>query len=168
MKNIELKKYLDFAYSAYEGESSQQKYRQNETVPYLFHPLWCASIIINDTKIPLKEREIGAKALLLHDVFENTDLKLPDWVESEVKEAVNKLTFDKDEIIIKEIITMSPFVKLLFLIDLLASMYENQVSKFKRKPWKLLVQLLLKDVKKNYGNIRIVQIGNTISKNTVW
>lgn len=166
-KNI-LKKYLDFAYKAYEGESSQSRYRQDGRVPFIFHPLWCASILINDTEISLEEREVGCKTLILHDVLENTSLELPDWVETEVKEAVNKLTFDNDEIITKEILTMSPFIKLLFLTDLLASMYENQVSRLKRKPWKILTKLVLRDVKKHYGNIRIVQIGNTIYKNTKW
>ncbi|MFW9878362.1 MAG: hypothetical protein ACFFG0_35215 [Candidatus Thorarchaeota archaeon] len=168
MKINVLKKYLDFAYLAYEGNTSQQKYRQKGNIPFIFHPLWCASVLINDTKIALKEREIGAKALILHDILENTDLDLPNWVEKDVKEAVEKLTFDKDENTIKEIITMSSFVKLLFLTDLLASMYENHVSKPKRKIWKLLVKLLLNDVKKHYGNIRIVQIGNTVYKNTNW
>ncbi|NQV00283.1 MAG: hypothetical protein HQ538_06105 [Parcubacteria group bacterium] len=168
MNPIELKKYLDFAHEAYEGESSKSKYRQKGSVPFIFHPLWCASILINDTKVPLKEREIGCKALILHDVLENTDLELPNWVENNVKVIVDKLTFNKDEIIGKEIITMSPFTKLLFLTDLLASMYDNQVSKPKRKIWKLLTRLLLIDVKKNYGNIRIIQIGNTIYQNTDW
>ena len=168
MKINDLKMYLDFAHSAYHGKSSNQKYRQDGKVPYIFHPLWCASVLINDTKIPIKEREVGAKSLILHDVLENTDLELPDWVDNEVKEAVEKLTFDKDEIIMKEILTMNHFIKLLFLTDLLSSMYERQVSRLKRKPWKLLIKLILRDVKKNYGNIRIVQIGNTIYKNTKW
>lgn len=125
-------------------------------------------MLINDTKIPLKDREVGCKALILHDVLENTTVKLPEWVEDSVRNAVDKLTFDKDENKLKEILTMSSFEKLLLLVDLLSSMYEDQVSKPKRKIWKLLVKLLLSDVRNHYGDIRIIQIGSAIYENTNW
>jgi len=181
MKSQELKKYLDFAYSAYQEHNiTNQEYRQNGKVPYLFHSLWCASLLIADTDVPFKQRESGAKILLLHDVLEDTSLKIPSWVEPAVKKGVYALTLesgDLDEARIK-IMAQSPFIKLLKLYDGLSSMYEKHVAvtnkhnekwkKDRRRQWKKLARIVLRDVEKHYGNIRIVQIGKTIIKNTDW
>lgn len=177
IKSEELKKYLDFAYSAYqENNITNKTYRQKGNVPYIMHPLWCASMLIADTQIPYEQRELGFKALILHDVLEDTSLELPEWVESEVKDVVNELTFESFEQAKKEYAGKSTFIKLLLLYDELSSMYENHVginddldkAEKKRKDWKEFTIKGIKEVEKEYGNIRIVQVGKAIIKNTNW
>jgi hypothetical protein len=178
IKSVELKKYLDFAYSAYqENNITDQAYRQDGKVPYIMHPLWCASMLIADTQIPYEQRELGFKALILHDVLEDTSLKLPDWVEPEVAETVKELTFENFDQAKKEYDNKSAFIKLLLLYDKLSSMYENHVGihdkseeagVIKRKLWKEFTLKGIEEVEKEYGNIRIVQVGKAIAKNTNW
>ncbi|MCX6763852.1 MAG: hypothetical protein NTZ97_03955 [Candidatus Moranbacteria bacterium] len=178
IKSQELKKYLDFAYSAYqENNNSGQEYRQKGKVPYIMHPLWCASMLIADTQIPFEQRKLGFKALILHDVLEDTSLKLPDWIEPEVKEVVKELTFESFEQAVEKYESKPIFIKLLLLYDKLSSMYELHVGEKKneietgakkRKIWKEFVLKGIVEVEKEYGNIRIVQIGKAIAENTNW
>lgn len=179
IKSEELKKYLDFAYSAYqENNNSGQAYRQNGRVPYLMHPLWCASMLIADSDVPFEHRELGVKALILHDVLEDTSLELPDWVTQEVKDTVEELTFDSLEEAIEKYDNKTPFIKLLMLYDKLSSMYENHVAvnpkfseeeaKARRRKWKNFVERGIVEVEKEYGNIRIVQVAKVVADNTDW
>ena len=175
----EFKKYLDFAYLAYQENnisSPNQTYRQDGKVPYMMHPLWCASMLITDTQIPWEQREIGFKALILHDVLEDTSLELPSWIESEVREAVQAMTFENHKQALREYENKTPFIKLLMLYDELSSMYENHVGVFnnsvvkkvKRRLWKEFTIKGIKEVEKEYGNIRIVQVGKAVMENTKW
>jgi hypothetical protein len=178
IKSEELKKYLDFAYFAYqENNVTNQAYRQDGKVPYIMHPLWCASMLIADTQVPYEQRELGFKALILHDVLEDTSLELPDWVEPEVKDVVRELTFEDFQQAIEQYPSKSTFIKLLLLYDKLSSMYENHVGinddteekkQIKRKLWKEFTIKGIREVEKEYGNIRIVQIGKAIVENTNW
>lgn len=174
----EFKKYLDFAYSAYqEHNNSGQAFRQNGKVPYMTHPLWAAMMLIADTQIPWEQRAIGFKALILHDVLEDTSLELPDWVEPKVKEIVQELTFESFEAGVKLYDNKSSYIKLLLLYDKLSSMYEKHVGitgkteeirSAKRRLWKEFTLKGIKEVEKEYGNIRIVQVGKAIAENTDW
>lgn len=178
IQSEELKKYLDFAYSAYqENNITNQEYRQQGKIPFMVHPLWCASMLITDTQVPYEQRKLGFKALILHDVLEDTSLKLPDWVEPEVKDVVKELTFEDFQQTIEQYPSKSIFIKLLLLYDKLSSMYEKHVGitgktedirATKRRLWKELTLKLLEEVEKEYGNIRIVQIGKVIAENTNW
>jgi (p)ppGpp synthase/HD superfamily hydrolase len=91
------KKLLDFAHSAYqENNISNQAYRQDGKVPYINHPLWCATLLLADTEVPWEERELGFQALILHDVLEDTSLKLPEWINPAVQKIVEEMTFTGD------------------------------------------------------------------------
>ncbi|MCX6761977.1 MAG: hypothetical protein NTY33_04035 [Candidatus Moranbacteria bacterium] len=178
IKSEELKKYLDFAYSAYqENNITNQAYRQDGKVPYIMHPLWCASMLIADTQVPYEQRELGFKALILHDVLEDTSLQLPEWVELEVKDVVKELTFENFQQAIELYPSKSAFIKLLLLYDKLSSMYEKHVGitgkteeirATKRRLWKEFTLKGIQEVEKEYGNIRIVQAGKVIAENTDW
>jgi len=169
IKAEELKKYLDFAYSAYqENNATDQAYRQDGKVPYMIHPLWCASMLIADTEVPREQRELGFKALLLHDVLEDTSLEFPDWVEPEVKEVVKELTFESFEQAVEEYPKKAAFIKLLLLYDKLSSMYEDHVEDHHKSEWKKFTLQGIVAVEKEYGDIRIVQIGKAIAENTNW
>ncbi len=168
----ELKKYLDFAYKAYqENNVTDQDYRQNGKVPYITHPLGSAMLLIADTKIPYKERELGFKILILHDVLEDTSLELPDWIEKEVKEGINEMTYLKDKNLenkIKWVWNKSSFYKTLILYDAFWSLYEKHVDgPIKRqKMWQKGILILAKEVEKKYGETQIVKISKAIAENT--
>lgn len=166
----EYKKLFDFAYSAYQehcGDSGNE-YRQNGNVPFINHPIWCASLLLADTDFPLVLREIGFKALLLHDVIEDTSIDLPYWVEPEVKEAVKNMTYQNFDQESDKALSKPIFIKLLILIDKISTMYEYHARKEKQRKWKEFCEKLLKDVETEYGNIRIVQISKAILSNTDW
>ena len=46
--------------------------------PYAVHPVWCAMTLLTETSLPELVRRTGYKALLLHDVLEDTTSGLPD------------------------------------------------------------------------------------------
>jgi len=168
-KSEDLKKYLDFAHEAYQKHNvTNQAYRQDGKVPYLMHPLWCAAMLIADTQVPFEQRELGAKALILHDVLEDTSLMLPDWVEPEVRKTVEAMTYKSFEEGLEKYEEKTPFLKLLNLYDKLASMYERHIPDDIKSTWKKLVLKNIEDMEKEYGNIRIVQVGKAIAENTDW
>lgn len=166
----ELKRYIDFAYSAYQEHNIvDQEYRRVSQAPYITHALWAATMLLADTDVPQEERETGAKALLLHDVLEDTDLPLPDWVDPEVKNLVEQMTFKNWEDTKKRVPLLPVSTKLLVLYDKLMTLYEDKKDKNRRKgEWKEFCQYLLDEVEKQYGNIRIVQIGKAIIANSYY
>src|SRR3990167_505826 len=64
-----------------------------EKNPYFTHPLWCAMMILLDTRLPEKIRIPGAEALLLHDVLEDTSSPLPKDISDEVRVLVDEMTY---------------------------------------------------------------------------
>lgn len=171
MQADELKRYIDFAYFAYQEHNvSGQAFRQGGKVPYLTHPVGSAFLLLADTVIPSEEREKGCKILILHDVLEDTSAKLPEWVDDEVKKGVVEMTYteESDEEKMKKILEKSPFIKLLTLYDAFWSLYEQHVSEHHRKEWKAAVAQLAVEAEKNYGNARIVQIAKVVVDNTDW
>jgi len=163
------KKYLDFAYSAYqENNISDQSYRQDGKVPYVTHPLGAAMLLIADTLIPYEERELGFKILILHDVLEDTSLELPDWVEADVKRGVEEMTYSGPNTLeekMKWVKNKDPFIKLLMLYDTFWSLYERHVDGpiERQRVWTKGVASLADEVEKRYGNIRIVQIARNVA-----
>lgn len=164
-----LKRLFEFCHHAYlEQNTSGQAFRQEGQVPYFVHPLWCAMMMVTDTRIPAEERRVGVQALFLHDILEDTNAALPEWVEPRVKRLVEQLTFESWEQALKEVPKKPIEVKLLILFDSLSSMYEEHVSLSKRPQWKQKVLDLLRDVDAHYGDLRIVQVGKAIAAGTDW
>lgn len=136
----------------------------------MVHPFWCALMFLNDQRIPYEERYIGYQALLLHDVKEDTDLPIPDWVDKKVVALVDEMTHETWEENLKTE-GMSPFVKLLTLVDKLATLYDESIrpDPVRRKQWKELVEKLLNDVRKTYGDdSRIVTTAKATLETTIW
>lgn len=167
----EFKRLLDFVYSAHQEHCTKKDFRQDGKVPFIVHPIWCAMILLNDTRVPYEERRIGYQALLLHDVLEDTSLKLPDWVEPEVAKLVEEMTYETwEEEKAIDINKKSPLVQLLKLCDKTASMYDENVrpDPQKRHEWRELTRKLLKNVEQNYKNSRVVSVAKAILENTDW
>ena len=165
----DFKRLIDFTYSAHQEHNTRKDYRQGGKVPFVVHPMWCALTILNDQRIPFEERYLGFQILLLHDVLEDTDLPLPDFIEPEVIEGVKQMTHDtwEEE---QEIGHKSKLIKLLKLADKIASMYDETVKQeeVKRREWKALTAKLLTAVEADYGNIRLVSMAKGILNDTDW
>jgi len=168
----EFKKYLDFAYQAYqENNIAGQAYRQNGKIPYMTHPLGSAMLLIADTKIPYKERELGFKILILHDVLEDTSLKLPAWIEGEVKKGVLEMTYlEKGNLKnkINWVWKKNSFYKMLILYDVFWTLYEKHVDGplERQKMWQKSILILAKEVERDYGETQIIKIAKSIAKDT--
>lgn len=172
MENIKptnLKRLLDLVYSAHQVHNTRKDFRQDGKVPFIVHPIWCALTLLNDQRIPFKERELGYQALLLHDILEDTSLDIPDYIEPKVIEYVKEMTHDSWEEE-QNIENKSNFIKLLKLCDKIASMYDETVwnEPQRRKEWKALTQKLLDDVENHYGNIRLVTLAKAILNDSDW
>ena len=51
--------------------------RWDGTTPYGVHPILCATLLLQETSLPLEIREKGYRTLLYHDVLEDTTVGLP-------------------------------------------------------------------------------------------
>lgn len=175
------KKYIDFAFEAYENhntyatnaEFGNDFYRQEGNVPAITHPLFAASLLLADRRLPQDLREKGYLILLLHDIIEDTDQPLPEWVDVEIKEGVEAMTYTEEEernseVLKSKIYQHPPFIKLLTLCDTISNMYEEHVSEAKRSKWKELVTNLTKLVEKEYGLTRVVVTAKAILQHTDW
>lgn len=173
----DLKKYFDFAFDAHQNHPIAQgkDYRQADEqgvrqLPYIVHPYWCALMLLNDSHLPRDVRETGFKVLLLHDVLEDTTLPLPDFVEPRVVELVKEMTYETWEEERDAVPKKSIDVKLLKLVDKVATMYDEAMRPDikKRREWKQLTQTLLEDVSKVYPDSRIVTIAKAIIPTLDW
>lgn len=165
------KQLIDFAYDAYQNKSKRDTLRQKGKTPYITHPLFAASLLLADQRIPWEDRYYGYQILVLHDVIEDTTAEFPDWIDERVAEGVKELTF-QDNITIdekKEIVrNKNSFVKLLILCDTISNVYEEHVGEIKRHVWKEMDIEILEDVRKVYGDVRVVEISEKILANTDW
>lgn len=172
MEKIEpkkLKQLLDFVYLAHQEHNTRKDFRQKGKVPFIVHPVWCAFTLLNDQRIPFAERKLGYQVLLLHDILEDTGLKVPDWVDPQVLQYVQEMThktWEEEQAVEGKI----PFIKLLKLCDKIASIYDETVKDDlkKRREWKALTQKLLHDVENHYGNIRLVTLAKAVLRDTSW
>jgi (p)ppGpp synthase/HD superfamily hydrolase len=165
----EYKRYIDFAFEAYQlKNTSGQEFRQNGHVPYLNHPLWCATTLLHDVDLPWEIREVGFKTLLLHDVSEDTSAEFPDWVEPEVRRLVKEMTHENFLASLSHIPGKEILVKLLTLVDKLATLTERHLKDDteKRRKWIELVRYLADEVEAHYGRTRITIMARAITSNT--
>ncbi|MFH1207858.1 MAG: hypothetical protein V1668_04690 [Patescibacteria group bacterium] len=173
MEQIEpknLKQLLDFVYSAHQEHNTNKDFRQQGKVPFIVHPMWCALTLLHDQRIPFEERKLGYQILLLHDVLEDTGLALPDDLDKKVIDGVKEMTFENWEQEKNQLENKPIFIKLLKLVDKIASMYDENVrpDATKRREWKEVTQKLLTDVENHYGNIRLVILAKAILNASNW
>jgi len=137
--------------------------------PYIIHPMWAAGTLVADPTLPKEERILGYQILVLHDVLEDTSIKLPEWVSEEVKSGVQALTHDNWEEEQDAVTHYTPFLKLLKLCDKIQTMYELAiVDPKKAHEWKQLIERLVVDVEAHYGKTRVVVIAKALLEDTDW
>lgn len=85
--------------------------------PFAVHPLWCATMIMQEPLLPAPIRSRGWKALLLHDVQEDTDAVFPRLVTDEVRADIADMLFASREAEMREIWARSRLTRLLKVYD---------------------------------------------------
>lgn len=66
--------------------------------PYGVHPTLAAMLFAHEESLPEDFRVLGIKALLGHDLIEDTTAPLPEWcLDPEVKLLINELTFTEGQ-----------------------------------------------------------------------
>lgn len=132
--------------------------------PYSIHPLWCATSIAAETALNKKTREEGTLTLLYHDVLEDTNKKLPDWLNKRIKYLINEMVFyggiEQEN---KEIWNKPREIRLYKLYDKVNNlMMGNWMNIKKRKCYEEYTKKLLNDVLKNYGELNITKIAKSL------
>lgn len=131
--------------------------------PYIVHPIWCAMTIMTETTLPDDVRLNGCKALLWHDVLEDTLLPLPKDTSEEVSFLVNQMTFESFAQEKEAVWNKEPVIRLYKLYDKVSNMLDS--SWMKPEKWNDYAEFTMKlavDVEKNYGQLNIIKIANAI------
>jgi len=76
----------------------KKAFRFDGVTPFGVHPVLLAMLILNEEHLTEEVRVRGAKALLAHDLLEDTTVELPEWArDPEVEKLVCGLTFTKGQ-----------------------------------------------------------------------
>ncbi len=135
----------------------------DKKTPYVIHPIWCGMTLLTETKLPEDIRLPGYQALIWHDVFEDTNLSLPDGTDAVVARLVGEMTFAsfKEE---QELIdSKEDLIKLLKLYDKTSILLD--ATWMKDEKWNNLVDYTLKlrqFVLDTYGDLNIVKIAGAV------
>ncbi|MDF1496834.1 MAG: hypothetical protein P1P90_02120 [Patescibacteria group bacterium] len=132
--------------------------------PYIFHPLWCASTIVTEQLLGEGVRKRGALTLIYHDVIEDTLGSLPSNLPRDVITAIQQMTFESQLSTWENIRRRDPEIRLFKLYDKTANLLDPlELRAFDLQDQRILVQVLIEDVKENYGNLNIVKIASSLA-----
>ncbi len=135
--------------------------------PYWAHPIWSAITILQEQNLPEKIRVVGAEALLLHDILEDTCLKLPNYVTEEVKALVGEMTFESSEEEMDKIWERSNLAKLFKLYDKVSNLLDyGWMTAEKRRRYCEYTLKLADFVEEKFGELNIVKMAKAIAQET--
>lgn len=131
--------------------------------PYGIHPIWASMTILHERALPPEVRRDGARALLYHDILEDTTAPLPEGLPENVRELVKGMTFEdfqKEEILIWD---RSPEVRLLSLYEKTSNWLDGEwLYPERRAIHREHLAKLADDIEKNYGRLNIVLIARAL------
>lgn len=132
--------------------------------PYSIHPIWAAMTILHEGKLPEDVRERGGKVLLVHDVREDTNALLPEWMLSELEiKRVAELTFANDDEPYILIWERSDEAKLFHLYDCTSNLLNRGTAAPERtKRKKEHVAHLIDHLRPMYGDLYIMDFALAI------
>ena len=131
--------------------------------PFGVHPCWCAMCILQETTLPEEIRQNGYQALLLHDVLEDTTGDLPEETTPEVRKLVDDMTFEGIDQEREQVWSKGKEVILLKLYDKCSNLLEGRTMYPNRRVLYLAyIRKLVADVRKNYGELNIVAIAESL------
>lgn len=135
----------------------------DKETPYSVHSIWCAMTFLHETELSEATRVIGSKALILHDVLEDTTLPLPTNIEPEVIKLVEEVTFGSQEEAMEKIWEKSDEARLITLYDMVSNILDGFWMDKGQRQFYLDYTLKLKDsVKIKFGNLNIVKIAEAL------
>lgn len=158
---------VDYVIEAHRDHSAEphKAFRKwDGKTPYHVHPIWCATMIATETTLDDKTREDGVLTLLYHDVLEDTNRPLPDWLSLRVKTLIGEMTFRKGSSQeMQEIWEKTQEVRLYKLYDKVSNLLDgNWMNDEKRKACSDYTRRLCEDAERNYGILNITEIGRAI------
>lgn len=135
----------------------------DKETPYSVHSIWCVMTLLHETELPEATRVIGSKALVFHDVLEDTTSPLSTNIEPEVIKLVEEVTFDTQEEAMEKIWERSNEARLITLYDMVSNMLDGSWMNQEQRQFYLDYTLRLKDsVKTRFGNLNIVKIAEAL------
>lgn len=108
-----------------QARTPEKAFRRFDGVtPYGVHPTLAATIFLHEESLPEDFRMCGCKALLAHDLFEDTNITgFPRWCDNQVtRNLVSELTFIEGEDPSVEIWNRSDQAKLLKFYDVVINL----------------------------------------------
>lgn len=162
-------RYLALAYDAHQNHARTEKgrfRRHDGQTPYFVHPLWASTTLMHEQVIEVEVRWIGARALLLHDVKEDTTLEIPDWVPPEIVRWVDEMTFVSFEDEVDRIWGRHRFTVLLKLYDKVSNLIdsswmESRLPEYRQK-YVDFTGRLAGSVLNGWGELAIVKFANAV------
>jgi len=135
----------------------------NET-PYIFHPLWCSSMIATEPLLSRDLRIEEALAFLYHDVLEDTNASLPSDLSANIQQSIENMTFQRgmrqemDETWMKE-----PKIRLFKLHDKVSNLLDaTWMSSEYQQLYVNYTKRLVEDVEQQFGILNITKIAHAI------
>lgn len=140
------------------------RFGDNKT-PYAIHPIWCAMTLLTETALPEELRLTGYRALLWHDVLEDTTARLPESAPDEVVALVREMTFRSFDDEMAGIWECGDVAKLLKLYDKTSNLLDaSWMSRAKRERYVRYTMKLCDFVERTYGELNITRIARAICR----
>jgi (p)ppGpp synthase/HD superfamily hydrolase len=151
------------AHSYAPAEAHMAVRKWDSRTPYAVHPVWCAMTFLTETSLPEQLRIDGAKALLFHDLLEDTTADLPSDASKRVRELVAEMTFESSDEEMEKVWGRSRECRLLKLYDKVSNLLDGSwMDLEKRAKCVAYTRRLADDVARNYGLLNIVMITRAI------
>ena len=161
---VELIDYTANAHQEFARKHSKSVRLWDKETPYIVHSVWGAMTILHETQLPQRIRIVGSKALICHDILEDTTVLLPESLEEEIINLVHEVTFDSQGEAMEKIWERSDKAILITLYDMVSNMMDGVWMDEEQRKFYLDYTLKLKNaVKERFGDLNIVKIAKAIS-----
>lgn len=162
-KLVDLISYSILAHAERPTKASKAVRKWDGRTPYGVHPVWCAMSILQETLLPEEIREVGAEALLFHDLLEDTTAGLPEGTSDRVRELVEGMTFASSDEEMEKVWERTAEVRLLKLYDKASNLLDGAwMAPEKLERYRAYARLLADDVELQYGLLNIVRIARAL------
>ncbi len=137
----------------------------DKRTPYTIHPIWCAMTILTETTLDEELRLNGYKALLWHDILEDTTVStLPPDTPATVVKFVQEMTFDSFSEELEKIWSKDNEIRLLKLYDKTSNLLDSVwMDDKKLAKYSEFTLKLANDTESNFGTLNIVKIAKSIA-----
>lgn len=155
--------YAAIAHQEHSRKPSKAVRIWDKETPYVVHSVWGAMTILHETQLPEEIRVRGSQALICHDILEDTTMRLPEFLEKEVVDLVQEVTFASQEEAMVKIWERSDEAILITLYDMVSNMMDGAWMDNEQKNFYMGYTMKLKEVVKNkFGELNIVKISEAL------